>query len=133
MSWTAGASKRTGGSLPRCAVAPALAPSQTPCSSSPKYCIVWCQCKLPSYLVNTSRTSRPETAASPPGIELVKLARVDADTAGRAALVGSEREPQHVDGLFAAPVHRPFPAAQVADPMSPGVAEAVPPVIVQGM
>src|SRR5579859_1302338 len=62
---------------------------------------------------------------------LGELGWVDADTAGRAARVGGEREPQDVDRLGAAPPQRTFAGAQPPQPVPARVTEAARPVVVE--
>src|SRR3984885_9029839 len=62
---------------------------------------------------------------------LPELTGVHAGPAGRAARVGRQGEPQHVDGFLAAPEQRPVAGAQPAQPVAAGVAEAARPVVVR--
>src|SRR5262249_56547031 len=75
--------------------------------------------------------TRAAAAPALPRARLRGLGGVHADASRRAARVGGEREPQHVDRLVAAPQQRAVAGAQPAQPVAARVAEAAGPVVVE--
>src|SRR5271165_766541 len=82
----------------------------------------------------TSHEPHPIGCASGPSRACCALdddSRVDSPATRRTALVGRERESQHIDGLVRAPQQRTVAGAEPAQPVAARVTETATPVVVE--